>query len=74
MDKPIVLPEILWDQIEPLLPARRRRTGGRGRPPKHHDRTILEGIFWILRTVPLLVNVPVFLNVNLAAADFPDGF
>jgi transposase len=50
MNKPIVLPEILWTQIEPLLPARRWKAGGRGRPPKHQERTILEGIFWILRT------------------------
>lgn len=37
-----------WNLIEPLLPQVERRDG-RGRP-RIEDRTVLNGIFWILRT------------------------
>ena len=35
-----------WQQLEPLLPAQKPRTG---RPGKDH-RTIINGILWVLRT------------------------
>lgn len=38
-----------WALIEPLLPRRRRRADGRGRPPRD-DRAVLNGILWILRS------------------------
>jgi len=38
-----------WALIEPLLPKRRRRADGRGRPPCD-DRAVLNGILWILRS------------------------
>jgi len=50
MNKPFELADNLWNRIEPLLPARRWRAGGRGRPPKHQDREVLEGVLWVLRT------------------------
>lgn len=38
-----------WALIEPLLPKRRRRSDGCGRPPCD-DRAVLNGILWILRS------------------------
>ena len=38
-----------WALIEPLLPKRRRRRDGRGRP-RCDDRAVLNGILWILRS------------------------
>ena len=38
-----------WRRIEPLIPAMRRKAGGRGRPPRE-PRDVLNGILWILRT------------------------
>jgi transposase len=38
-----------WALIEPLLPKRRRRADGRGRPACS-DRAVLNGILWILRS------------------------
>ena len=38
-----------WSVIEPLLPVRKQRTDGKGRPSSDR-RSILNGIFWILRT------------------------
>ena len=49
------IPDELWQRIEPLLPKRKRRKRGRpwgkmrGRPPAH-ARTVLDGIFYVLRT------------------------
>jgi putative transposase len=44
------IPDILWEQLEPLLPIRvnTHRFGG-GRPPKD-DRVCLDAIFFVLRT------------------------
>jgi transposase len=38
-----------WKFIEPLIPKRLKRDDGKGRPPQD-DRSIFEGILWILRT------------------------
>ena len=38
-----------WSRIEPLIPKRKRRKDGRGRPPRD-PREVLNGILWILRT------------------------
>lgn len=35
-----------WEQIEPLLPPQKPKTGR----PAHEHRTVLNGILWILRT------------------------
>ena len=42
------IPDVLWEQIEPLLPHyRRSRKGGR---PRLNRRTVMDGIFYVLRT------------------------
>jgi transposase len=47
MAKPLV-PDALWERIEPLLPAESPKPRG-GRPPKP-DRAVLTGILFVLRT------------------------
>lgn len=42
------IPEELWQEIEPLLPKRRRSRKG-GRPPLPY-RQVADGIFYVLRT------------------------
>jgi transposase len=42
------IPDELWQRIEPLLPKRRRSRKG-GRPPLNY-RTVMDGIFYVLRT------------------------
>src|SRR3712207_5588325 len=44
-----LLPDELWDAIEPLLPKRKRRPGTRGRP-RIDDRACLTGIIFVLRS------------------------
>lgn len=39
----------LWSRMERLLPPRKKRDGGVGRPPASY-RDVMEAIFWILRT------------------------
>ena len=48
MAKPLV-PDELWEVVRPMLPKRRRKPGGRGRPPVD-DRDALGGILFVLRT------------------------
>jgi transposase len=48
MAKPLV-PDELWELVEPMLPARRRKPGRRGRPPVD-DRAALGGILFVLKT------------------------
>lgn len=38
-----------WTVIEPLLPKPKKRADGKGRP-RTDDRTILNGILWVMRT------------------------
>ena len=38
-----------WSVVEPLLPKRKRRKDGKGRPPTD-QRSLLNGMLWILRT------------------------
>ena len=47
MAKPLV-PDVLWERLEPLLPTQRSKPRG-GRPPKP-DRAVLAGILFVLRT------------------------
>src|ERR1700720_983849 len=47
MAKPLV-PDALWERIEPLLPAESPKPRG-GRPPKP-DRAALTGILFVLKT------------------------
>ncbi len=47
--KPWEVPEGLWERLEPLLPARRRRFRYPGRKPLD-DRLVLQGILFVLHT------------------------
>ena len=47
MARPLV-PDELWDVVEPLLPRHRARPGRRGRPPVD-DRACLTGIIFVLQ-------------------------
>ena len=47
MAEPLV-PDELWNEIEPLLPA--RRPDPRGGAPRVPDRPCLEGVVYVLRT------------------------
>jgi transposase len=49
MARPLVTDE-LWEQIEPLLPQRKRRPRRRGGRPPVPDRKCLEGIVFVLRS------------------------
>ena len=48
MPGPLV-PDELWEAIQPLLPRHKARTGKRGRPPVD-DRACLTGIVFVLRS------------------------
>jgi len=48
MPGPLV-PDELWEAIEPLLPRHKARPGQRGRPPVD-DRACLAGIIFVLRS------------------------
>jgi transposase len=39
-----------WAFLEKLIPVIPRRADGRGRPQEHDDRSVLNGVLWILRT------------------------
>ena len=49
MAKPLV-PEDLWELVEPLLPRRRRRASRKGGRPPLDDRAALCGIVFVLKT------------------------
>ncbi len=44
------LTDTQWARIEPLLPPRRPPKGSTGGRPRHDDRTMINGMLWILRT------------------------
>lgn len=48
MSKPLV-PDELWETIQPLLPKHKAQAGKRGRPPVD-DRAALTGIVFVLQT------------------------
>jgi transposase len=48
MAEPLV-PDELWEAVEPLLPRHKARPGKRGRPPVD-DRACLTGIIFVLRS------------------------
>jgi transposase len=39
-----------WAIIEPLIPPYQAREDGKGRPRIHDDRSVINGILWVLRT------------------------
>jgi transposase len=39
-----------WAILEPLIPEPERRADGKGRPPLHDNRSVMNGILWVLRT------------------------
>src|ERR687887_1079422 len=47
--KPWGVPDLLWERIEPLLPASQRRFRYPGRKPLD-DRRVLQGILFVLHT------------------------
>jgi len=49
MSKVEELSEKKWALLEPILPKRKQRDDGKGRPPRS-NREILNGILWILRS------------------------
>jgi transposase len=58
------LTDAQWAILAPLIPAPTRRADGRGRPIKHDDRAVLNGILWVLRTGAAWADLP---------ARFPSG-
>jgi transposase len=44
------LTDAQWALLAPLIPVQPRRADGRGRPLKHDDRAVLNGVLWVLRT------------------------
>ncbi|RYD87896.1 MAG: transposase, partial [Sphingobacteriales bacterium] len=47
-----------WALIDPLLPKVVAREDGRGRPRLHDDRSVLNGVLWILRTGAAWADLP----------------
>ena len=47
-----------WALIEQLLPHAIILEDGKGRPRKHSDREVLNGILWILRTGASWIDLP----------------
>lgn len=39
-----------WAILAPLIPEPERRADGKGRPPVHDNRSVMNGILWVLRT------------------------
>jgi len=39
-----------WAILEPLIPEPERRADGKGRPPVHDNRSVMNGVLWVLRT------------------------
>jgi transposase len=52
------LTDAQWAIVEPLIPPPLRRLNGRGRPIKHADRAVLNGILWVLRTGAAWADLP----------------
>ena len=44
------LSDVQWAKISPLLPKIELRADGRGRPRVHDDRSVMNGVLWVLRT------------------------
>jgi transposase len=47
-----------WAIIEPLLPPYVSREDGKGRPRIHDDRSVLNGVLWVLRTGAAWADLP----------------
>jgi transposase len=47
-----------WAVVSPHIPKVIEREDGRGRPRVHNDRSVLNGILWILRTAACWADMP----------------
>ena len=47
-----------WAIIGPLIPEVIERTDGKGRPRVHDDRSVMNGILWVLRTGACWAELP----------------
>lgn len=47
-----------WAFLEPLIPETVWRADGRGRPEAHHNRAVLNGVLWVLRTGASWADLP----------------
>jgi len=47
-----------WSILEPLIPKALPRADGRGRPIVHSDRSVINGILWLLRTGAAWADLP----------------
>ena len=47
-----------WAIIEPFLPPPLRREDGKGRPRVHDDRSVMNGVLWVLRTGTCWMDLP----------------
>lgn len=58
MARRVDLTDEQWAVIEPLLPKTPEREDGKGRPRIHDDRSVLNGVLWILRTGATWADLP----------------
>lgn len=47
-----------WAILAPLIAPPVRRSDGRGRPIEHNDRSVMDGVLWILRTGAAWIDLP----------------
>jgi len=47
-----------WEIVGALIPERVKSKDGKGRPEKHSDRAVLNGILWVLRTGAAWADLP----------------
>lgn len=58
MARRIDLTDEQWALIEPLLPKAAIREDGKGRPRVHDDRSVMNGVLWVLRTGACWADLP----------------
>src|SRR5690606_7419183 len=52
------LTDAQWSIISPLIPPVPVRVDGKGRPRQHDDRSVMNGILWVLRTGAAWMDLP----------------